>query len=150
MTSSVDFAKFLLTCAKDKQLELDETQLHKLLYICNGCMLALGVDIISDAPCAWNYGPVYSEVRDWLQHNKVVLTSPPSCSEEARKELDKIGARNIVDKALDTYGNLSAEQLSMWSHAPDAPWDKAIARHGGLGCLISKKDMKNYFKILLK
>jgi uncharacterized phage-associated protein len=149
MISSVEFAKFLLNEAKEKDIQIKPTKLHKLLYICHGFMLAFDVDLISDEPNAWNYGPVYSKIADWLDADSNVLNAPSNCAPRSLKEIENVEAKKVTDYVLKRFGHWSASELSMWSHAAGGPWERSILWNGTLNGLITKEDMKEYFKTLL-
>ena len=54
MVSSVDFAKYLLLCVRKLNatlkppIEMNETKLHKLMYICDGILLSSNMNIINE------------------------------------------------------------------------------------------------------
>jgi uncharacterized phage-associated protein len=148
--TSVDFAKFITNEAKEAGItDMSEMKLQKLLYICDGFMLALDVDFITEAPMAWNYGPIYPKVSEWLRMVPNVFESLQECSSETENKIKEIKADELVRLILAYYGKWSASELSLWSHKEKGPWEAAIMRHGTLNVPISKKDMKNYFKMLL-
>ncbi|MDR1494092.1 MAG: SocA family protein [Planctomycetaceae bacterium] len=151
MVESVEFAKFILSRATVQNIPMGETKLHKLLYICDGFMLALGFNFIEERAKAWNYGPVYPKVRKWLEKTPDAFTSPHECKKETVKKINHIGAEKLVDFILSTYGKWTAAALSLWSHEPNSPWELAISYSGGsMNSPINKTDMKNYFKTFLK
>ncbi|MDR1052901.1 MAG: SocA family protein [Planctomycetaceae bacterium] len=156
---SVEFAKFLIARAASvsedevwgKNVSLGITKLHKLLYICDGLLLALGFNLIDETPRAWNYGPVYPKIHTWVKNNPNVFTEKQECKPQALQKLEEINAQSLVDFVLKHYGTWAASSLSLWSHNPGGPWEFALERSGGvMNCAISKTDMKAYFQHYLK
>lgn len=63
MYRAIDTAYYLLKVAGDKQLEITNLKLQKLIYIANGYMLAIhDAPLINEAPQAWKYGPVIHSI----------------------------------------------------------------------------------------
>jgi uncharacterized phage-associated protein len=148
---SVEFAKFLISHAQDKHIPLGATKLHKLLYICDGFLLAFDFEPIKEQVKAWNYGPVYPSVHTWMKQNPNGLTEKQVCSAKTQRYLDKINAQSLVNFVLKNYGTWTANTLSAWSHSPGSPWEIALSKHNGLmNCVIDKADMKDYFKQFVK
>jgi uncharacterized phage-associated protein len=146
---SIDFAKYILKIAKEQRIVMDETKLHKLLYICDGYMLGSGVDVITESPRAWNYGPVYPSIHVWLEETPDILKSPPECPKDVVATIEKIEAAKLTELLVSCYGKMSSTELSVWTHQPGGPWEAALLR-GTLNDPISKKDMREYFKTLIK
>jgi uncharacterized phage-associated protein len=82
MIDSIECAKYIIIRAQNHNLtiSLGETKLHKLLYICDGFILAAGINFIRENARAWNYGPVYPRVHGWIAKNSDVFKVPKSCS----------------------------------------------------------------------
>jgi uncharacterized phage-associated protein len=159
MVDSIEFAKYIIcrVAILNKPIrpqapfiKLGETKLQKLLYICDGYILAANINFIEEQAKAWNYGPVYPRVHIWLKENPNAFTSPIKCKQETLKEIEKINAGPLVDKVIESYGYQTAAQLSAWSHSPGSPWEKALERGKGImNTPIKKGDMKDYFKGIL-
>jgi uncharacterized phage-associated protein len=151
MIKSSEFAKFIIEKAQSQNITLGETKLQKLLYICDGYMLAFGFNLIDERAKAWNYGPVYPRVHNWLEKNPDAIQKPQKCTDETLKKIHDTNIGSLVDFILPIYGKLSATTLSTWSHQPGSPWEKALAENGGImNATIRKEDMQNYFKTFLK
>jgi uncharacterized phage-associated protein len=149
MVDSIEFAKLIIARAKARELSLGETKLQKLLYICDGYLLAAGINLIGEQANAWNYGPVYPRIHTWLQKEPGALENAPECSASAREELDTYNATALVDVVLDIYGSWTAGELSNWSHSPGSPWETALEKGKGvMNSVIDKHDMKRYFQEL--
>jgi hypothetical protein len=91
--TSVEFAKFFLCCANEKFVEMGAVKLHKLLYMCNGFMLAADIDIISEVPRAWLHGPVYPKICCWLHEHPYVFKYLPEYSKNTGKHIEKTGTK---------------------------------------------------------
>jgi uncharacterized phage-associated protein len=149
MVDSIEFAKLVISRARAREISLAETKLQKLLYICDGYLLAADINLIGEQAKAWNYGPVYPRIHTWLQKEPGVFENAPECSAQARGELDKYNALSLVDVVLDIYGTWTAGELSNWSHGPGSPWETALKKGKGLmNSVIDKHDMKRYFREL--
>jgi uncharacterized phage-associated protein len=152
MIDSIEFAKYIIirTQNHNPTVPLGETKLHKLLYICNGFILAAGINFIRENARAWNYGPVYPRVHTWITRNPDVFNVPKPCSQEALQEIEAMEAEPLVDRVISVYGVKTTQWLSAWSHRPGSPWELALKHSMGLmNSPINKKDMRDYFKGLL-
>ena len=104
-----------------------QMKLQKLCYFAHGWNLAInGNPLISDAPQAWNYGPVY---RDLYEHTKYFGKEPvgrlitPGDSDVMRffgdgKKFEPYKAEltsrelGVIEQIWNRYSNLSAIRLS--------------------------------------
>ena len=153
MVSSVDFAKYLLLCVQKLNatlkppIEMNETKLHKLMYICDGILLSSNVNIINENVRAWNYGPVYPKVHNWVTKYKPFETDDKiTPSQDVIGYLESVQVGEIVLSVLKRMGKYTAGELSDWSHRPGSPWEKALERNNGImNGVINKKDMREYF-----
>ena len=127
-----------------------ETKLQKLLYICDGYLCACGVNCIGENARAWNYGPVYPKVHRWLSRYSGIDDMRETCPDDTLKKLENIEAGPLVDRVVETYGPLSAQSLSLWTHKPGGPWEKALEKgRGVMNSVIDKNDIRDYFKRLI-
>lgn len=69
MVKSKEFAKYILAIANENNITLNQTQLQKIMYICDGTLLSFNQNIIDENCKAWDYGPVYPNVYKW--YNKI-------------------------------------------------------------------------------
>ena len=144
MVNSVDFAKYVLIKASQRNLHLNLTQLQKILYICDGTLLALGENLIGEHCRVWEHGPVYPKVYKWHDKNRNISLSEKDIASDSLTEIMQSTAPRIIELALDKFGKWTAVQLSEWSHQHGSPWD--IARSNtGMFSKISKDDMRSYF-----
>lgn len=153
MVSSVDFAKYLLLCVQKLNatlkppIEMNETKLHKLMYICDGILLSSNMNIINENVRAWNYGPVYPKVHMWVSKHKPFTTNNNVAPSQAVIDyLKSVQAEEVVLSVVKRMGKYTAGELSDWSHRPGSPWEKALERNNGImNAVINKKDMGEYF-----
>lgn len=152
MVDSIDFAKIIINRAlsfnedkgKKEKIILGETKLHKLLYICDGFLLAGNLNIIGENAKAWNYGPVYPRVNTWLKKDPDAFTKKHEDVSET-EEIKEVSP--LIDMVINSFGKWSANQLSNWSHGPGSPWEKALIRGKGvMNSVIDKGDIKKYFE----
>ena len=150
---SIDFAKIIInrTCflnkdkAKEDAVTLGETKLQKLLFICDGLLLAAKLDLVNENAKAWNFGPVYPKVHAWLEKNPDAFDKEYDLA-QILAGLDE-AIIDLVDAVINSFGKWTADELSNWSHSPGSPWEKALERGKGLmNSVVDKNDMKKYFR----
>jgi uncharacterized phage-associated protein len=131
MVESVEFAKYIISRVKarneagGKPIELGSTKLQKLIYLCDGCLLALGENFIRENARAWKYGPVYPKVNSWLSKNPGIEDIGEPCSPETLAQIERIEAVTLIDKIIEDYGSRTAQALSAWTHEDGSPWKTA-------------------------
>lgn len=147
MLSSVDFARYICVKAREMGIELNHTQLQKILYICDGFLLAYGINIVGENCCVWDYGPVYPKVYKWLY--RLRAKSKPldaNFKPEFLNEIQATGADKVIEKALSRFGKISAVKLSEWSHQTGSPWHNTKLRRG-MYSKIDKSEMASFFSM---
>jgi uncharacterized phage-associated protein len=149
-TKSVELAKYIITCAKKNNIDIDSIKLHKLLYICDGYFSTSDIDLIGESPYAWNFGPVYPSVKTWLADNRDAFDSHQECSADVINEIKEYEAEELINAVVSEYGKESASSLSLWTHQPGSPWEQAINSYGGLSAPMSRKEMKKFFQSLIE
>jgi uncharacterized phage-associated protein len=152
MVESVEFARYIISRVKErnetreKPIELGATKLQKLIYVCDGCLLALGENFIKENAKAWKYGPVYPKVNTWLAKNPGIEDIGEPCSPETLSQIENIEAVTLIDKIIEDYGSRTAQALSAWTHEDNSPWKKALETgKGKMNSPIDKEDMRDYF-----
>lgn len=144
---SIEFAKFLLQRADFKKVPINMTKLQKLIYICDGIMLANDANYINERAKALPYGPVYPRVYKWYAGIIDNNISPGNISNEDMEFIKEQSIQQVVDAVLDKFSNWTAMELTNWSHQQNSPWDITIKLNNGkLGGLIAKQSMAIYFK----
>lgn len=114
-----DVAAYIL----EKKGSLTGFQLQKLLYYCQAWNLVfVGDPLFEDQIEAWEHGPVVPSVSRLHQHAYWVN----------RRHIADADSRNIpladqclIDAVLDSYGDLSGDQLEQLTHS-EAPWRDAF------------------------
>lgn len=148
---SIEFARFLLKRATDKGIAINMTKLQKLIYICDGLMLANDANYINELAKALPYGPVYPRVYKWYLN---IIEKKLPLGNVATEDMDFINQQQIqqiVDLVLDKFSNWSALDLTNWSHQKNSPWDITVKLNDGkMGGLIAKESMAIYFKGLIR
>lgn len=122
---SVDVAKYMLVRASQEGIAMNMTKLQKLLYAAYGICLSVEKERLTDeVPEVWPYGPVFPGVRTKLLH---VNFDQPRFSLDDR-ELGDIARdedmKSLIGLVFRTFGDWTAGQLTVWSHAEDSPWEK--------------------------
>ncbi|WP_163552204.1 type II toxin-antitoxin system antitoxin SocA domain-containing protein [Candidatus Frankia alpina] len=119
MTENVhDVASLIVTTLGD----VDTMRLQKLAYYSQAWHLATyGTALFPDEVQAWTFGPVvpqlYSAHRGAYGVRTWVRGDPQRLNDQSRR---------LVDWVLETYGQLTGEELSRMTHA-EAPWLRARA-----------------------
>lgn len=148
--SSVDVAYRLLQIAKEKDIQLSNLQLQKLIYIAHGYLLGwVGEPLIRDDVQAWKYGPVLPEVYKNFKDN-------------GRSKVSTDGIENInfgsdfteneetcLKGVLNLYGEDPAESLINITHQKNTPWDEIWNKKGGkdkLFAVIPDELIKNHYR----
>ncbi|EGC18853.1 hypothetical protein HMPREF9141_2546 [Prevotella multiformis DSM 16608] len=147
--SSVDFANQLRNMAyKRHSINLNKTQVNKLLFMCYGFYLAFyNQRLFHEPPKAWPYGPVFPNVYKQYSLFEVPIYIP----EEKNKEFENDErAKGILTQVVDKYSHISAYDLSLWSHLPGGPWSQTVYgikgdKNSGWNKEISDDLIKNYF-----
>ena len=137
-------------------------QVIKTAYIAHGyCLAMLGRPLIREKAQAWRYGPVFPSMYFALRDNgQNPIQSLEYCdtmhgSKEFDARLDFLKARidddrrEILDDAIDVYGNLSGNHLISITHAGDTPWSRYY-RPGVFNTVIPDEETKEYYKKKLR
>lgn len=145
--SSTDYSDLLRYLAfKRKKVILNKTQVNKLLFMCYGTYLSLmDAKLFDESPKAWPFGPVFAKVYKTFDRKEM----PILISDEKRKQFnDNIPALNICCAIIDKYSNVSAYNLSMWSHREGSPWYKTVYTGSPIvwNKVIEDDIIKEYFK----
>lgn len=118
-------------------------KLQKLLYYLQGYHLAIfNKPIFKDDIEAWMYGPVVPCVYD--EFNSFGSSAIILSSDEKIIELKK-DEEELFNEVYDIYSQFSAIKLMEMTHS-ETPWKNTTV---GKGNIISKIDMKKYFKTQL-
>lgn len=138
---SLDFAAHIARLCNKFGYTYNNTKIQKLLYCCYGCVLAkFGERIVDEYPRAWQYGPVFPRVFNFIHKKKNLLD---------REEIDtlspEVGA--FVEEVVKMFGKYKAVSLSDWTHKDGSPWDAVVNKMGcGLQGVIPDEIIEDYFK----
>lgn len=152
MYDAVEVAWKMLKVAKDKNIQLSNLQLQKLVYIAHGYFLAWkDKPLIKDPIEAWKYGPVISNIYQVFKVHKSGKI-PTDAMDSITINIDDQDVEDCISGILDMYGNERPESLIASTHQPNTPWYKQWEVKGGKNYLFSKMDnddIKNHYRNLL-
>lgn len=141
----LDIAKKLLVAAKNTiggDL-MSNLKLQKMLYYQQGFHLAkFGVPLFDEDIEAWMYGPVVPSVYNFYNSYGSNGIAP---ADNDVIELDPVEEK-LFDEVFQAYGQFSAIGLMNMTHK-EKPWMNTPT---GVGNVISKGLLKNYFKTKLQ
>jgi len=139
-------ADTLILLARERDIEISNLKLQKLLYYAQGWSLAFENEpLFSEDFEAWIHGPVVPSIFRRFKHlrwNPITETVNASADEDLRSHLSKI---------LEAYGSATPNQLERLSHS-ESPW---IDARGSLepdessNTVISKANIQAFFTGLL-
>lgn len=117
--SSLELADYIRERARDGYgVELNKTQVNKLLYMCYGLYLAIkGKQVVDERPKAWPFGPVFPRVYKRFAVSPGVSKPEVRAVVQSNQTLSK-----VVEYVVKNFHNWTARQLTEWSHAGDGPW----------------------------
>ena len=140
--SAIDVANQFLKLAKEKEDELTNMQLNKLVYFAHGWMLGLcGEPLIDENVEAWNYGPVIRPIyRKYQRYGK----NPIAEFEEIQQDLHK-QASSIIKETYEIYGAMSGLELADLTHEYESPWFITVMSSESI---ITNDIIESYFKEL--
>lgn len=121
--TSLDFARLIQFAAqKFYKMLLNKTQINKILFYVYGVYLAKtkGKRLFTDdTPKAWPFGPVFPRVYKKIDSEIVVS----GFSDEYIKAFQSNQeALSIVENAVKAMHDMSAFDLTKWSHEEGSPW----------------------------
>lgn len=146
---SLAVAQHILTRQQKKTDTVTPMQLIKLVYIAHGMTLGLlGRALLDEQVEAWKYGPVVRSVYDAVSQYgsspiDTVVRREHYSAYESFLAPDEI---QIIDYVSDTYGGLSAFELSDATHAEGTPWYSTMQRVGGYYPCISDDEIEIFYK----
>ncbi len=153
---STAVANKFIRLAKNVDKSFTQMQLQKLVYIANGWNLVINDDpLTEDSPCAWDYGPVYPELRDALKsYGRAPVNRPikfgdfvifsDNSDEEVSGDFSK-DESDVIGKVFEVYGGFHAFKLSALTHQEDTPWYNIYMKQKNRGGEIPMEDIKAHF-----
>jgi uncharacterized phage-associated protein len=152
MLDSIDFARYILWRVKaleqqhNAHYQIGPAKLNNIMYICEGILLAYGINIIKENAQAWDCGPIYPKVYKWFLEHHAVSASLPDCSDEIKKCLEKYKAIPLIDRGLTVLATQTDEELTAWSRGKSSPWEQTLQKSRGTeNSPIDKHVMARYF-----
>lgn len=141
---SAAIANEFIRLGEELQTKFTQMQLQKLVYIAHGWNLAINGDRLTyDDPQAWDYGPVYRDLRGALkQYGSLPVTreilnceSDIGIFDDNPKEPFRAVLSDaeiqVIRRVAKDYGHFHAFKLSALTHEPNTPWSKVY--RGGTG-----------------
>ncbi len=131
---------YLIYLAKEnKDDELGNLKLQKLLYYCQGIYLAAQKKpLFYEELENWEHGPVVKEVYRKIKHDNYLSKSKLEYSELCEN------SKKIISDVYNIYGSLSAWKLRDKTHS-EAPWKNTKKNE-----IISIKNLTTFFKEEIK
>lgn len=118
---SVEVARYMMAIANQKGIVLNVTKVQKLLFIVYGYFLAKHNRVLIDEqPKAWPFGPVFPRTRKHIDYGKIVNIDHEYI-QSVKKDND---LTEFLNWLLDGSGDLTASELTEWSHKEGSPWHK--------------------------
>ena len=133
-----------ILCKTDIDAEdyISNLKLQKLLYYCQGFILALtGKTLFNNDILAWEHGPVVREMYDKYKNNGAHGIMPKeNYPDNYFDVLKKDDIAEIIDEVWNVYGQFSAWKLRNMTH-DELPWRQTQRNN-----VISNDLMYKYFK----
>jgi len=154
--SALDVARCLLFLAKDKNIEITNLKLQKLLYFCEAYYMCVTGEphMFEEDFNALTFGPVvlkvYNKYKTWLsfpievddEDNCMIFEISPENNEKYKETISSV---------LEKFGPLKASQLVALTHMNGSPWDEVWKKNNetsdyGINGIIPKEKTKEWFK----
>jgi uncharacterized phage-associated protein len=148
-------ANYFLKLAERDGKELDPMKLQKLVYFAHGWYLAVNDQpLIDDIIEAWRYGPViptlYHEFKAFgrgaITRGASTMVASGTKIRFCIPELAPSSDTDFLNRIWETYGVMTAVQLSNMTHAPGTPWESVWNKNEGRKNVNIPDDLiKQYF-----
>lgn len=138
--------EFLIRRADDAWPQ--QMYIQKLVHIANGWNMAVnGEPLTEELPQAWDNGPVYRSIWDYIKEHgyrgKYNTLLEPEKKSVIRADLTD-NEKRIIDHVWQKYGHLSGDTLSKLTHEPDTPWERAYFGRGR-NARLDPEDIRNHY-----
>lgn len=142
MCRAIDIASYILS----EKGRLSGYQLQKLLYYSQAwCLVTQDRPLFAEQVRAWEHSPVVYEVAHAHRGRRTVVASDIDGNPQALSAEDQA----IVEAALESYSQLSGDELEALSHSEE-PWAKVYNGQTGLAlAVISQESMRDYYASLM-
>ncbi len=158
MAHSAEIANIFILKAKDDGKPMTQMHLQKLVYISHGWNLAIyGRPLTTDRIEAWQYGPVYPDLREALsRYGRDNVRSEiknadygagvfyDNYNEPCRAELPEEEAV-LIDEIYRLYSDFEAFQLSDLTHKSGTPWHDTYVEGGIRNGAIGDNAIRKHF-----
>ena len=152
-------ANHFLDMATSKGKALTPMKLQKLVYFAHGWNLALFEEPLIDEPIqAWKFGPVVPSLYQEFKHagNSAIVTKATNFNfkdfEVVTPDVPESDERTraLLDRVWNSYGKLSAIDLSNLTHLPNTPWEQVMKESGPdvRNAIIPNDKIRDHFKAL--
>ena len=154
---STQAANELISLSVKGNKPLTNMQLQKLVYISHGwSVFHFEESLTIDNPEAWRLGPVYRLLWNRLQYvgNYAVVRKIdadgllPYPGAEAGKLKEK--GKSLIRRVLESYGGLTAFQLSALTHQQGTPWRTIYGKGEGRDEQIPARLIGEHFRALFQ
>lgn len=131
MYPALDIAKEFINKGIAAGKPVTPMKLQKLIYLAHGLHLARhDRPLIRETVQAWSYGPVipdiYGRFKKW-GNNPITTPIPTYTEPDGESALDPL-AQDTVGFAWEIAKDLSAIQLSNWTHVEGSPWYRSVSQ----------------------
>lgn len=133
---------------------LTQMKLQKMVYFANGYHLAkYGEPLVEERFQAWKFGPVIPKIyQDYKFYGSdpIFETRYSGFDNFAAANLEILSesARDAIDFTWKATKDVSAAQLSNWTHLPGSPWSQ-VYNESDKETVIQDELIKNYFENFL-
>src|SRR6201996_1377541 len=138
--------------AIDEGAPVTQMKLQKMAYFAYGYNLAKRDEkLFKEEIQAWKFGPVVPVIyNDYQLYGNLPITN----FDKSRNEYSWFGFDNkqlgedaidAIDYTWKATGNLSAADLSKWSHREESPWHQ-VYNPNDMSIRIDDEKIKSYFK----
>jgi len=127
-----DIANFVLDRADERNAEISNLALQKLLYFIHGWFYSVyNLPLIKSKFEAWKLGPVQRVVYDQfkgfgglpIKDHRAQFLDPMTGQSVYRAPVIDAAHKDLIVAVLDKYMRFSAGQLVEMSHVEDGPWE---------------------------
>lgn len=130
-----------------------QMKLQKMVYFAHGYHLAkYGEPLITEKFEAWKFGPVVQDIyHTYKLYGSELITDLYFLEEPIKEGWTKglsASANDAIDYTWTVTKDLSANQLSRWSHLDGSPWAK-VYNPKNSSTVISDDSIRTYFQNIL-
>ncbi len=128
----------LLVRAKERNIDMNQTKIQKLLYLWyRACLRDEGSDnpfrSTPNVFSAWNYGPVILEIMYYFKYyslKPILFDGAVRGYEEKQEHLGGQKMMSHLENVLNDYGDFTASRLTNITHSIGSPYAKTLTIDG--------------------